>query len=233
MPRLKLFLLQTRLFLLFAPFLNLLSKIVWFLRLAQWTDKNKDVLFNDFPSKPDYYKRYKLYEYLLKNYIGTGAVSYFEFGVGDGETCAWWVKQLLHPDSAFYGFDTFEGLPEDWGIHKKGSFSMEGNLPSIQDDRVRLYKGLFQDTLTPFLTTYQDSRQKVIVMDADLYSATLYVLTTMAPYLKEGDIIVFDEFFEPQHEFMAYYNFLQAYSSVRMKLIGAANNYTFTAFLIS
>ena len=31
-------------------------------------------------------------------------------------------------------------------------------------------------------------------MDADLYSATLFTLTSFAPFLKKGDIILFDEF---------------------------------------
>jgi hypothetical protein len=214
------------------PFINFLSKIVWFVRLSDWAQANKNLPYNDFPTNPDYYKRYELYEFILENYIGGKAISYMEFGVHDGETFDWWLKRLDHPDSRFYGFDTFEGLPEDWGIYKKGSFSNQGKLPPLQDERGRFYKGLFQESLLPFLKTFEDTRQKIILLDADLYSSTLFVLTALAPYLKKDDVILFDEFFAPQHEFMAYHNFLQAYTCIQIKPIAAANNYSFIAFQV-
>lgn len=42
------------------------------------------------------------------------------------------------------------------------------------------------------------------MLDADLYPATLFTLTILAPYLNKGDIKLFDEFVVPTHEFMAY-----------------------------
>jgi hypothetical protein len=70
------------------------------------------------------------------------------------------------------------------------------------------------------------------MMDADLYSATLYVLTTLAPFLKKGDIIFFDEFVVPTHEFKAYLDFIQSFY-LNLELIGAANNYYFAAFKVT
>ena len=69
------------------------------------------------------------------------------------------------------------------------------------------------------------------MMDADLYSATLYALTSLAPYLKPGDIIFFDEFVVPTHEFKAFLDFTQSYY-IKLELIAAANNYYFTAFKV-
>ena len=69
-------------------------------------------------------------------------------------------------------------------------------------------------------------------MDADLYSATLYALTSLAPYLKKGDIIFFDEFVVPTHEFKAYSDFIQSYY-INLELIAAANNYYFVAFKVA
>ena len=69
------------------------------------------------------------------------------------------------------------------------------------------------------------------MMDADLYSATIYVLTAIAPFLKKGDIIFFDEFAVPTHEFKAYYEFVQSYY-FDLELIAAANNYYFVAFKV-
>lgn len=69
-------------------------------------------------------------------------------------------------------------------------------------------------------------------MDADLYTATLYTLTMLAPYMKKGDIIFFDEFCVPTHEFLAVKNFTESYY-INLKPIGACNNYTFTAFQVN
>ena len=230
MQRFQLFLIRTGLFQIGRPFAALLSKLVWFIRLAEWVSRNRKIPFNDFPGSTDYQKRYLLYTYLLENYLRDRPITYFEMGAADGETFGWWIGRVHHPDARFYGFDTFEGLPEDWGIYKKGSFSNQGNIPVFNDPRCALYKGLFQDTLPPFLAGFTGSNQKLILLDADLYSSTLFSLTAFAPFLQTGDILIFDEFFAPQHEFRAFHDFSQAYGHIKLKLIAAANNYTFTAF---
>lgn len=70
------------------------------------------------------------------------------------------------------------------------------------------------------------------MLDADLYSATLYTLTTIAPFLKKGDILFFDEFAVPTHEFKAFNDFSRSFT-IDLKLIAAANNYYFSAFKVS
>ncbi len=69
------------------------------------------------------------------------------------------------------------------------------------------------------------------MLDADLFSSTLFTLSSLAPFFKEGDIILFDEFVVPTHEFMAYHHFLDSYY-FDLELIGAANNYYFAAFKV-
>ena len=69
------------------------------------------------------------------------------------------------------------------------------------------------------------------MLDADLYTATLFVLTSLAPFLKKDDIIFFDEFVVPTHEFMAYHQFINSYY-FDLELLGAANNYYFVAFKV-
>ena len=72
---------------------------------------------------------------------------------------------------------------------------------------------------------------KVIHLDADLFSSTLFALTSMAPYLRKGDILLFDEFNVPNHESLAFRMFCESYY-VRTKLIGAVNNYLQVALII-
>ena len=51
-------------------------------------------------------------------------------------------------------------------------------------------------------------------------------------FLKPGDIILFDEFAVPRHEFLAFKIFTESFY-VDYEVIGAANNYLFVAIKIS
>ena len=215
------------------PFSGMLLNLVYLSKVSKWVSKHKNILFNDFYSnKWDYNKRYSLYDFVL-NYknLRNEEMIYMEFGVYGGYSFKWWIAHNNHPGSVFLGFDTFEGLPEDWGIFKKGDMSSGLKLPDIDDQRAKFVKGLFQDTLPGALASMDKGKKKVILMDADLYTSTLYTLTSIAPYLTKGDIILFDEFNVPRHEFLAFSNFIDSYY-INLQLIGAANNYYFCAFEI-
>jgi O-methyltransferase len=170
-----------------------------------------------------------LYQHIQKLEGTDKKIKYLEFGVSQGHSFKWWVTNNTNEQSRFFGFDTFEGLPEDWGMFKAGAMSTHNALPQIDGSRHTFIKGLFQDTLPAFIKQNDLSGPLLIHLDADLYSSTLYVLTTLAPYLKSGDILIFDEFSVPKHEFLAFTNFIQSYY-LKFELIGAANNYFFTAF---
>ncbi len=202
-------------------------------KFSTWAYQNRKVAYNDFPSKWDYMKRNNMYQWVIdKEGLSFETINYIEFGVAWGESFKWWLKQNNNPSSTFYGFDTFNGLPEDWGPFKKGSFSSNHELPDINNDaRGKFLKGLFQQTVPGFVKELDNTKRNVILMDADLYSATLYALTSLAPYLKKGDIIFFDEFVVPTHEFKAYSDFIQSYY-INLELIAAANNYYFVAFKV-
>jgi len=215
----------------FQPFAGLFLNLVYITRLSKWAYENKKVQYNDFLSKWDYKKRFPMYEWIIKEESLTGPVNYLEFGVAQGHSFNWFMNQNSHPDSRFYGFDTFDGLPEDWGPFKKGFFSNGNTLPAIKDARGKFYKGLFQQTVPGFLPQLDNSRKNILMMDADLWSATLYTLTSLAPYLKKGDIIFFDEFVVPTHEFKAFLDFTESYY-LNLKLLAAANNYYFAAFKV-
>ena len=209
----------------------------WFanlLSLSKWIAKqDKKLIFNDFFTfKRVQGKRYQLYEYVIeKMALKDEPVDYIEFGVSAGRSVKWWMEHIHHLQSRFFGFDTFEGLPENWGTYRKGD--MNSKIPVIKDERVTFIKGLFQETVPVFFhQQYVNQRRKIIHLDADLFSSTLYVLTAIAPFLKTGDILFFDEFNVPNHEFLAYRMFIESYY-IQTKLLGAVNNFTQVAFIIS
>jgi len=207
------------------------------LSLAKWVSRQKGVsAFNDFYSlKRDYSKRYKLYEYIIDRFeLKNKEITYLEFGVYKGNSFNWWLRHCDHPKCKFYGFDTFEGLPENWGnTYNKGD--MLADVPDIHDPRGNFVKGLFQHSLPDFLLTFHQElkkeTRKIIHLDADLFSSTLFVLTSMAPFLKKGDILMFDEFNVPNHESYAFRIFCDAYY-IKTKLVGAVNNYFQVALMI-
>lgn len=202
--------------------------------LSKWisSQDKTDILDDFYTSKRDHSKRYKLYQYVLDKFkLKDEAIDYLEFGVCGGSSFKWWSENIVNTNSKFFGFDTFEGLPESWGIYKKGD--MSANIPVINDPRTEFVKGLFQDSVPIFLAKYNlnNGKRKIVHLDADLFSSTLYALTTLSPYFKKGDIIFFDEFNVPNHEFFAFKIFSESFY-VKTKLIGAVNNYYQIALII-
>jgi hypothetical protein len=161
-------------------------------------------------------------------------ITYLEFGVASGSSFTWWIDKNTNTHSHFFGFDTFEGLPENWGLFfKKGDMSAQ---IEAKDERSFYIKGLFQDTLNQFIAKNRDLLEspcrKVIHLDADLYSSTLFVLTQLYPILKVGDIIFFDEFNVPLHEFRAFKDFTESFY-VKLEPIGFVNNFYQATFIVS
>lgn len=205
------------------------------LQLTRWIHKNKKqaLLVNDYPEiHRDYSKRYDLYE-AVRMYINEteNKINYLEFGVCEGSSFNWWLANAKNQGNRFWGFDTFEGLPEAWGVFNKGE--MQANIPKIDDTRGQFIQGLFQETLPEFIKNHplDKDRRNVIHLDADLFSSTLYVLTSLSPYLKKGDILLFDEFSVPNHEFFALNLFIESYY-IQVKLLGGVNNFFRAAFEI-
>lgn len=223
---------QLQLHRIFGVFVSFFSNITYLTLFSKWAYTNRKVAYNDFPTKWNYDKRYELYSWVIKNEnLFNQPINYFEFGVASGKSFQWFLEQNKHSESRFYGFDTFDGLPEDWGPFKKGAFSNFNKPPVINDTRGKFYTGLFQQTLPAFVQQVDNTKRNVLMMDADLYSATLYALSMLAPYLKKDDIIFFDEFVVPTHEFKAFLDFTQSFY-INLELIAAANNYYFVAFKV-
>jgi len=129
-----------------------------------------------------------------------------EFGVFSGET----INRISKvTKKSVYGFDSFEGLPENWrrGMNK-GFFKC--NVPEVNDN-VELVVGWFNETLDGFLQQRPENISFCHV-DCDLYSSTKYVLNTLKNRFVPGTNLLFDElaFYEGYegHEYKAFIEFL-------------------------
>lgn len=215
------------------PFSDGLQNGVFMSEMSKWRADHPVKGYNDFYQEEwDYNRRYNLYEAINKQEeLFKAPFDYFEFGVAGGYSFKWWLQKNDNAESRFFGFDTFEGLPEKWGAFEKGSMAYAMESLDIQDNRATLYKGLFQDTLIPFLEGYDNKNSKLIHIDSDLFSSALFVMTQLYRFLKPGDILLFDEFAVPQHEFKAFKIFTESFY-VDYDVIGAANNYLFVAIKI-
>lgn len=127
--------------------------------------------------------------------------TYLEFGVASGATLRGIAARIRHSESRFYGLDSFDGLPEDWPVHgprggfERGHFSTHENMPQIGDGRIELIKGWFQNTLPPLLASGKigGPNPHLVHYDADLYSSTLFILTTLWHHLPDY-FFVMDEY---------------------------------------
>jgi O-methyltransferase len=162
---------------------------------------------------------------IAKENLDSAPIDFWEFGVFKGESLFWWVDHLPSPESRFVGFDTFTGLPERWrATEPKGAFNVYGRIPETSDPRCSFEAGLFQDTLLPFINHHDFTRRLVIHLDADLFSSTLYVLTTLARHFKPGDIIFFDNFICSLDEFRAFEDWVKSYR-VNYEVLGGVEEY--------
>ena len=205
-----------------------------FLSLTKWIAQQptKDVYQDSFSLFRNYNNRYDLYSFVIdKAQLQNAEIVYIEMGVCGGSSFEWWMKHNLNNQSKFFGFDTFEGLPESWGYFFKNG-DMNSDAPKLIDERGQFFKGLFQDTLVPFLASNKlKDKQKVIHLDADLFSSTLFSLSCLYPYLQKGDIIFFDEFNVPNHEFLAFKIFTESFY-VKLELLGEVNNFYQASFIV-
>ena len=215
------------------PFSSSLTNAVNMGHLSQWRKQHPVKGYNDFyQERWDYNRRYNLYEAVAKQEgLFDQSIDYFEFGVASGHSFKWWLQRNNNSSSRFFGFDTFEGLPEKWGPYEKGAMAHSLGSLNINDPRTGFYKGLFQETFIPFLEKYDNRNRKLIHIDSYLFSSALFVMTQLYRFLKPGDILLFDEFAVPQHEFFAFKIFTESFY-IDYEVIGAANNYLFVAIKI-
>lgn len=144
--------------------------------------------------------------------------AYIELGVCTGKTINFIAA--LNPTKTIFGFDSFEGLPEDWVRQdktiKKGTFGFKNKrfVPPVLSN-VKLFKGWFNESLPRFLKeVLKDTPIAFLHVDSDIYSSAQEALTIFKNNIVPGTIIVFDEFYNypgfENHEWKAFHEFLQA-----------------------
>lgn len=134
----------------------------------------------------------------------------------------------IFPDREIHGFDSFEGLPEDWSHALSGGFGeIKGALPDVPDS-VRLYKGWFDDTLPPW-SKANDGPIALLRIDCDIYSSTKTIFETLGHQIRPGTWIVFDEligyFGWRDHEYRAFVEYVDE-SGISYEFVAYGLTYT-------
>jgi hypothetical protein len=145
-----------------------------------------------------------------------------------------WSTRLISDVSGrqVYGFDTFEGLVEDWQVDdqivfERGTFSLSEPLaerfiadtgvtlhdgvPAALGRNVQFIKGSTYETLAPFLADRPGAPIMLFHMDLDTYESCLHALETCKDRFIEGSILVFDEYLVTNGEMRAFFEFQNQY----------------------
>jgi O-methyltransferase len=208
----------------------------WCLPYSTTVDEmNRQSLLRSFRQEnahvPSFSSREKMWSFIVNRF--PGAIDYLEFGVHRGQSILYFASQNSAPDSRFFGFDCFKGLPEDWnGDYRRGHFDTGGRVPETADARVSFVAGLFQDTLPKFVAEFKTDKKIIVNIDCDLYSSALYCLTKLDVVLPKGTTIIFDEFGSVLHEFRAAQDYLASYRRAFEVICSHDNFYTVAGDLL-
>jgi O-methyltransferase len=198
-----------------------LNSAINYLEVGRWLPAN------GFESSPRFSNRELLFS-AIADRIRFEKVLFLEFGVYRGASLLSWSKLLMNPLSSLHGFDSFEGLPEDWDwVRAKGTFDQGKEPPIIDDPRVCCHVGWFDKTLPAFVLP--EHERLLIHLDADLYSSTKFVLETLRPEITTGTIIMLDEFCDRLHELRAFSQFIEA-TQLKFRFLGATTTLEQVAF---
>lgn len=169
--------------------------------------------------------RKQLLKFALKEYVKNSEYKdklFLEFGTYKGELINFCSS--LIPEAKFYGFDSFEGLPESFSIWKRGRFDIKGKLPKVNKN-VSLIKGYFNETLPKFLEEHKE-KAAFIHIDCDLYSSTKTIFDNIYDRIVPNTVIQFDEYYNypgwRNHEFKAFQEFCKKYN-VEYEYIGISH----------
>lgn len=158
-----------------------------------------------------YNSRFELYNYIINENLIQG--DFLEFGVWEGESIRYFEKNINNKVQKFYGFDSFEGLPENWRTgFSKGEFDLIGEKP-FDTENIKFVKGWFNESIPNFLKEVNLNLPLFIHIDCDLYSSTRDVFKYLDKYINIDTYILFDELIAypgwKYHEYKALNEFVQ------------------------
>lgn len=139
---------------------------------------------------------------MLRHLVWRLASTAVEFGVGSGTSTRLMSRHMLT-----VGFDSGQGLPEDWRPEFP-KHSLAYGIPIVEN--ATIVEGWFEDTL-PGFDFASIGTLGLVHFDADLYSSTATALKYVGPHLVPGSHVVFDEWHgyegAEQHEQRAWREF--------------------------
>jgi O-methyltransferase len=162
-------------------------------------------------------------ELALQWYKHRGRGDYLEFGTFRGRSLTAFFRAAENhnvTDMRFFGFDSFEGLPETptcrprTPASRPGAF-VAGNYKCSQEElrgiltencldmtRVTLIPGFYSDSLTELQKAELPIEAAGIVnIDCDIYESTVHVLSFITGYLRTGTLLLFDDWLAYAHPF--------------------------------
>lgn len=156
--------------------------------------QSAEFIMNNMGSAVLHDSRDSYWQYVLRQIPDHGLI--MECGVFEGASINF-IADFLNARGdtrIIYGFDSFEGLQEDWQGENlaAGHFDLRGQLPSVRS-HVKLYKGWVQETVGPFLDEHKEHQVALLHIDTDTYTPAKYLLQAILPRLQSGSIIAFDE----------------------------------------
>jgi len=176
---------------------------------------------------PNFETDYDLHHWVASTQLDRGLLAHgqiLEFGVATGRT----LNQFGHwlPHKTVYGFDGFDGLPEDWTSRMRKGFFARKHLPRVRRN-CELVVGWFNETLAGFVEKHPEP-VALLHVDCDLYSSTVTILDELKDNIVPGTVIIFDEYINypgwQLDEFRAWQEFVKEHN-VRYEYIGRVSKH--------
>lgn len=137
---------------------------------------------------------------------------YVEFGCAAGGTFRLAHRYARRADhrARLWAFDSFQGLPASNDARDAHPMWREGNFTvslehflencrmwGVKRDEFEIVQGFFSDTLARNSMHYERLPHDIAIayIDCDMYSSTKLALDFLAPRLKHGMILAFDDYF--------------------------------------
>jgi O-methyltransferase len=137
---------------------------------------------------------------------------YYEFGLYKGYTfftAYRAAEQLGLSQTRFFGFDSFQGLPQVEDVDRAGGRFFKGQFAcsrqqveksllknGVDFSRIRLIAGFYEETLTDELKKdLKAGPAGVILLDCDLYSSTSTALSWLEGLIADKTVVLFDDWY--------------------------------------